>query len=81
LILDAEMPATSRSLRELEVKTQTGALVVGIGREGQSTMINPGGFEVLHPGDKLMLFGNPSQLEDAMQLLSGGTEHVPERAA
>jgi CPA2 family monovalent cation:H+ antiporter-2 len=81
MILEADMPATSRSLRELQLKTQTGALVVGVGREGQSTMINPHGAEVLQPGDKLMLFGNPSQLEDAMQLLSGGSAHVPEREA
>jgi CPA2 family monovalent cation:H+ antiporter-2 len=78
LVMSADMPGTSRSLRELEIKTQTGAMIIGIGRERQNTLINPGGDEVLHPGDKVMLFGNATQLEDAFQLLSGGSEHATE---
>jgi K+/H+ antiporter YhaU regulatory subunit KhtT len=65
-------------LRELELRTQTGALVVGIGRDHIGTLINPAADEVLHAGDKIMLFGNSEQLEDAFQLLSGGTEHATE---
>jgi K+/H+ antiporter YhaU regulatory subunit KhtT len=41
-------------------------------------LINPAADEVLHAGDKIMLFGNNAQLEDAFQLLSGGSEHVTE---
>lgn len=78
LVLGAEMSGTSRTLRELELRTQTGALVVGIGREPIGTLINPAADEVLHAGDKVMLFGNSEQLENAFQLLSGGAEHVTE---
>jgi len=78
LVLSAEMSGTSRSLRELQLRTQTGALVVGIGREPTGTLINPAADEILHPGDKIMLFGNSDQLENAFQLLSGGTEHATE---
>jgi CPA2 family monovalent cation:H+ antiporter-2 len=78
LVMAADMSGTSRSLRELELRTQTGALVVGIGRESAGTLINPAADEVLHPGDRVMLFGNSVQLEEAFQLLSGGSEHVTE---
>ena len=78
LVMSADMPGTSRTIREIAVRTQTGALIVGVGREHQNTLINPAADEVLHAGDKIMLFGNNVQLEDAFQLLSGGSEHVTE---
>ncbi len=78
LTMSADMPGTSRTIREIALRTQTGALIVGVGREHQNTLINPEADEVLHAGDKVMLFGNNTQLEDAFQLLSGGSEHVTE---
>jgi CPA2 family monovalent cation:H+ antiporter-2 len=78
LVMSADMPGTSSTIREIALRTQTGALIVGIGREHQNTLINPAADEVLHAGDKIMLFGNNQQLEDAFQLLSGGSEHVTE---
>lgn len=69
------MPCASRTIRELALRTQTGALIVGIQREGQEPIVNPDVEERLHTGDELILFGNPGQLESAIQLLSGGSEH------
>lgn len=74
-VLGADMPCASRTIRELALRTQTGALIVGIQREGQEPIVNPDVEERLHAGDELILFGNPGQLESAIQLLSGGSEH------
>ncbi len=75
-VLGADMPCAARTIRELALRTQTGALIVGIQREGQEPIVNPSVEEQLHTGDELILFGNATQLEDAVQLLSGGSEHA-----
>src|SRR5690606_3738060 len=75
-MLGADMPCAARTIRELGLRTQTGALIVGIQREGREPLVNPGVHEPLHAGDELLLFGTASQLEEAVQLLSGGSEHA-----
>jgi CPA2 family monovalent cation:H+ antiporter-2 len=74
--LGANMPCASRTIRELALRTQTGALIVGIQREGREPIVNPSVEEQLLAGDQVILFGNSTQLEDAVQLLTGGTEHA-----
>jgi len=75
-VLGADMPCAARTIRELGLRTQTGALIVGIQRDGREPLVNPGVHEPLHAGDELLLFGTASQLEEAVQLLSGGSEHA-----
>ncbi len=60
--------ADGKLLREIELRTVTGASAVGIERDGVQT-INPGPDEELQAGDKLLLLGNPDQLEAARQLI------------
>ena len=76
LVLGADMPCAARTIRELALRTQTGALIVGIQREGREPIVNPSVEERLQAGDELILFGTTEQLEDAVQLLSGGSEHA-----
>lgn len=65
-IADAS-PGARKLIRELALRTRTGASVVGIERAG-STVINPGPDEELLPGDQVLLLGNPAQLEAARTL-------------
>jgi CPA2 family monovalent cation:H+ antiporter-2 len=59
----------NRKLREIPLRTQTGASIVAIERSGQR-LINPGPDEVLLPGDRVLLLGHADQLPGARDLLA-----------
>jgi CPA2 family monovalent cation:H+ antiporter-2 len=63
-----DSPAAGKLIRELQLRTRTGASIVGIERNGAS-IINPGPDEELQPGDQVLLLGNPSQLDAARTAL------------
>jgi CPA2 family monovalent cation:H+ antiporter-2 len=73
-LLTIEIPAGSGSvgklIRELQLRTTTGASAVGIERDG-SNIINPGPDEELAVGDRVLLLGQEQQLEAARRLLMG----------
>lgn len=54
-------PARGKLIRELNVRALTGASIVGLERDGETT-INPGPDEEMQAGDKLLLLGNSDQL-------------------
>jgi len=60
--------AAGRLIRELEVRSQTGASVVAIDRAGFN-LINPGPDDELLAGDQVILLGSAEQLSKARQLL------------
>ncbi len=64
----ARSPAAGKLIRELQLRTQTGASIVAIGRSGQS-ILNPGPDEELQAGDQVVLFGSHSQLDAAIRTL------------
>jgi CPA2 family monovalent cation:H+ antiporter-2 len=68
LTIDPGSPAAGRLIRELQLRSATGASAVGIERDGQS-LINPGPDEELQPGDRVLLLGHPKQLAAARRLL------------
>ena len=68
--LDAAAPASGRLIRELELRTRTGASVVGIDR-GEDTVVNPGPDEELQTGDNVLLLGSSAQRAAAHLLLTG----------
>ena len=61
-------PAARKLIRELELRTRTGASIVGIERAGIS-LINPGPDEELQPGDQVLLLGSRAQLDAAKTAL------------
>lgn len=63
-------PAANKLIRELELRSRTGATVVAIER-GETSVINPGPDEELHPEDRVLLLGTPDQLRAATSLLGG----------
>ena len=62
--------AVGKLIRELELRTQTGASAVGIERGDGRSIINPGPNEVLQSGDRVLLLGQEAQLEAARVLLT-----------
>jgi CPA2 family monovalent cation:H+ antiporter-2 len=68
--VQAGAPAVGKMIRELALRTRTGASVVALERNGQR-QINPGPDEELHAGDQVLLLGHPEQLEQAKGLFTG----------
>ena len=64
-----ESQASGKLIRELELRSKTGASAVGIERANES-IVNPGPDEEIHAGDRLLLLGHPAQIEAAKTLLS-----------
>ncbi len=64
-------PAVGKLIRELEVRTKTGASIVAIERGGVNT-VNPGPDEELQANDQVLLLGSAAQLEKARRHLLGG---------
>jgi len=71
VVISAVSPAAGSSIRQMALRTQVGASVVGLEREGK-VMTNPGPDDVLLAGDWVILLGEPSQLEAARERLLGG---------
>jgi len=61
-------PAAGKLIHDLQLRTQTGASIVGIERNGQN-ILNPGADEELRSGDQVLLLGARAQLEAAINAL------------
>jgi CPA2 family monovalent cation:H+ antiporter-2 len=60
--------AAGKLIRELELRTRTGASIVAIERDGAS-IVNPGPDEELKSADKVLVLGTRNQLDAAKALL------------
>ncbi|HKP95183.1 MAG TPA: cation:proton antiporter [Fibrobacteria bacterium] len=81
LILGEGMPGAGRTPRDLELKTRTGAFIVGLEREGLQ-IVNPDADELLLAKDQLLLLGSRDQLDAAKRMLSGeATKNPVEQSA
>ena len=54
-------PAAGNLLVELEIPAATGVQLVGIEREG-NRLLNPGPFQGIEVGDRLLALGTPEQI-------------------
>jgi monovalent cation:H+ antiporter-2, CPA2 family len=63
-------PAAGKMIVELRLRTETGASIVGIERDGEN-IVNPGPDEELKAGDRVLLLGTRGQLEAAAASLTG----------
>jgi CPA2 family monovalent cation:H+ antiporter-2 len=70
VIIADESPPAGKRLHELQLRTETGASIVGIERNG-ANIINPGPDEEVLAGDQVLLLGNRAQLDAARTALSG----------
>ncbi len=69
--LGAHASAAGKMISELRLRSETGASVVGIERNGEG-IVNPSPNEELQTGDQLLLIGTAGQLAAAKKLLSAG---------
>ncbi len=61
------------SLRSLELRTRTGATVVGIER-GNTRIVNPGPDEILASGDTVIILGTPDQAQSIHDMISANSK-------
>ncbi len=64
VVLEKDNTSINKLIREVELRTHTGATIVGIAR-GSDSIINPGPDEELLPDDQLLLLGTAEQLQSA----------------
>jgi len=64
VILSGESRVAGRVIRELNLRAETGATIIGIDR-GARTIINPDSDETFHSGDRVLLLGTDAQIERA----------------
>jgi CPA2 family monovalent cation:H+ antiporter-2 len=64
MTIGSDSPAAGKLIRELQLRTLTGASIVGIERNGAS-IINPGPDEELQAGDQVLFLGTRAQLDAA----------------
>lgn len=67
--IQSDSDAAGRMIAELKLRSQTGASVVGIERQG-TNIVNPGPDEELEVGDQILLIGSEDQLNAAKELLN-----------
>ncbi|HEU5069731.1 MAG TPA: cation:proton antiporter [Verrucomicrobiae bacterium] len=67
----ADSAAAGRLIRELELRTTTGASIVAVERAG-ANLLNPGADEEIQPGDQVLLLGSRAQLDAARARLNAG---------
>ncbi len=67
--LTGDSSIRGKFIREIELRSLTGASIVGIERNGVN-LVNPGPDEELLAGDHLLLLGSPAQLQAARQMLA-----------
>jgi CPA2 family monovalent cation:H+ antiporter-2 len=68
-------PAHNRALRDLALRTVTGATLTAV-RRGKELFLNPGPDFHLQAGDFAILLGEPAQVERAFDLLEGPKDVV-----
>ena len=68
--LTAQSPALGKQIREMELRTRTGATAVAI-RRGSETVISPEADFEFRLGDQVLLIGSDTQLDLAQKLFGG----------
>jgi CPA2 family monovalent cation:H+ antiporter-2 len=63
-----DSPADRKLIRELSIRSVTGASVVAIDRHGEQ-IVNPGPDEELRAGDRIFLLGTSEQIANAAKAL------------
>lgn len=70
LTISPRWPAAGKAIKDLRLRTQTGATIVSIER-GREIILNPDADVCFQPGDKVLLLGSRDQTDAAAKLLAG----------
>ena len=73
-------PAIGKLIRELKLRTKTGASIVGIERNGDA-IVNPGPDEEMKVGDRVLLLGTEAQLESGEKFFDPPEPEEPHKPA
>jgi len=74
VVLEERSPVVGKLIGEIQLRTKSGASVVGIERTNEENVINPGPDEELKAGDRVLLLGNEAQLASAEVLMTAAAE-------
>ncbi len=66
-------PIIGKSIREVNLKAQSGALIINIIRDNQ-TITNPPSDFILQATDQMIIFGSHNAIDTALTILDGGAE-------
>jgi len=66
-------PIIGKSIREVNLKAQSGALIINIIRDNQ-TITNPPSDFILRATDQMIIFGSHNAIDTALAILDGGAE-------
>jgi CPA2 family monovalent cation:H+ antiporter-2 len=80
IVLAAGAPAEGKLIREVAIRSATGASIVAIER-GAEPLLNPGPDEELRAGDQVYLLGLPEQVARAESIFGGKPSESPKSAA
>jgi CPA2 family monovalent cation:H+ antiporter-2 len=80
LRLEPSSPAAGRTLKQVNLRGMTGAMVIAI-RRGEESLVLPAGNEVLRAGDVLVITGTEEAVSAARGLLGSRTAQGLEAAA
>jgi monovalent cation:H+ antiporter-2, CPA2 family len=67
-------PIIGRSIRDVNLKARSGALIINIIRSNE-TITNPPSDFVLQTGDQLIIFGSHSAIDSALSILNGNGDN------
>ncbi len=69
----AKNPIIGQSIRDVNLKAQSGAMIINIIRENQ-TITNPPADFIFQAGDQLVLFGSHSAIDMGLKILDGNND-------
>ena len=69
VLLTPNSPCIGRLIRELQLRSETGASIVAIERAGK-TLVNPGPDEELMAEDQILLLGSSEQIDRARRAMT-----------
>jgi CPA2 family monovalent cation:H+ antiporter-2 len=72
LFLEGDAVAVGKSIRDLRLRTETGATLIAVAHD-QHTILNPDLEFILRPGHLLVLLGSPEQIDRAIEHINSGT--------
>jgi CPA2 family monovalent cation:H+ antiporter-2 len=75
ILIEPQSPAAGRTLRDLDIRKNTGATVIAIARNGEA-VTNPGPDFTLQPDDIVVLLGAHRDLDQAVNLLTRKKEEA-----
>jgi voltage-gated potassium channel len=63
---------SGKSIRELDIRNESGTNIIGMKRKDESFLINPNPDAHLNPSDRLFVLGTRNQINHLIELITEG---------